>query len=134
MVAARHSRRELQMFLDTGNNTAFLYPSSRRALTVGESTHLAKKSEQMGGAGGTTKRRAEAIPALGFEILGKEVELKTISLVSKQPAGKAGHRDGVFGADLVDSGFTLDFWSMQVRVHGRMPHVSADSAKLLGAR
>lgn len=134
LVAARHSGRELQMFLDTGNNTTFMYPSSRRALTVGESTHLAKKSEQMGGAGGTIKRRAEVIPALRFEILGEEVELKTISLLSKQPTGKAGHRDGVFGADVVDGGFTLDFRSMQFRVHGRVPVVSADGAKLFEGR
>lgn len=134
MVAARHSRRELQMFLDTGNNTTFLYPSSRRALSASESTHLTKKNEQMGGAGGTTKRRSEVIPALRFEILGEEVGLKSISLLSKQPRRKSSHRDGVFGADVLEGGFTLDFRSMQFRVHARRRGVSADGAKLHESR
>jgi hypothetical protein len=117
LVIARYRARELQMFLDTGNNTTFMYPSSRPALGADESAHLKKKSEQMGGAGGTTKRRSEVIPALRLEILGGEVQLKAISLLSKQPTGKAGRRDGVFGADVLDGGFTLDFRSMQFRVH-----------------
>jgi hypothetical protein len=134
LVAARHSRRELQIFLDTGNNTTFLYPSSRRALSASESTHLTKKNEQMGGAGGTTKRRSEVIPALRFEILGEEVGLKSISLLSKQPRRKSSHRDGVFGADVLEGGFTLDFRSMQFRVHARRRGVSADGAKLHESR
>jgi predicted aspartyl protease len=116
LVAARHRARELQIFLDTGNNSTFLYPSSRSALSAGESGHLKKKSEQMGGAGGAVRRRSEVIPALRFKILGGEIELKAISLVSKQPAGKLGHRDGVFGADVLEGGFTLDFRSMKFRV------------------
>src|SRR3954454_6089462 len=119
MVSAHHGGRELQMFLDTGNNTTFMYPSSRGALSVDENAHLKTKREQMGGAGGTGKRRSEVIPALRFEILGREVELKSLSLISKQPAGKAGCRDGVFGADVLEGGFTLDFRSMRFRVHSR---------------
>ncbi|MFL6447548.1 MAG: aspartyl protease family protein [Bryobacteraceae bacterium] len=115
MMEARHGGRELQMFLDTGNNTTFLYPSSRRALSAAETAHLKTKREQMGGAGGITKRTSALIPALDFEILGREMELKALSLVSKQPAGKSGYRDGVFGADVIAGGFTLDFRVMQFR-------------------
>jgi hypothetical protein len=116
LMEARHASRELQMFLDTGNNATFLYPSSRAALSVDERSHLKKKREQMGGAGGTTKRTAEVIPSLTFEILGKTIELKAISLFSKQPRGENGHRDGVFGADVLAGGFTLDFRSMELHL------------------
>lgn len=116
MIAAVHGGHELQMFLDTGNNTTFLYPSSRLALSASERSHLKKKREKMGGAGGVTKRTAEVIPSLRFEILRREVELKTLSLLSKQPLGGMGHRDGVFGADVLARGFTLDFRAMQFRL------------------
>ncbi len=115
LMAARHGGRDLQMFLDTGNNTTFLYPSARQILSQGETANLRKKREQMGGAGGTTKRSSEIIPALRFEIFGKEVELKDLSLISKQPSGESGYRDGVFGADVLENGFTLDFRSMTFR-------------------
>src|SRR4051794_1313742 len=93
MVAAAHNGHELQIFLDTGNNTTFLYPSSRQTLSLTERSHLKKKKEQMGGAGAVTKRTTEVIPSLRFEILGREIELKALSLVAKQPARGRGHRD-----------------------------------------
>ena len=37
----------------------------------------------LGGGRGTAKRRSEVIPALRFEILGREVELNSLSLISK---------------------------------------------------
>jgi predicted aspartyl protease len=116
MMTAAHSGHELQMFLDSGNNTTFLYPSSRQALSTLERSHLTKKKEQMGGAGGSTKRSAEMIPSLTFDILGRQIELKALSLVSKQPSRGMGHRDGVFGADVLARGFTLDFRAMQFRL------------------
>jgi predicted aspartyl protease len=116
MLEAAHGDRQLQMFLDTGNNTTFLYPSSRQALSASERSHLKKKREQMGGAGGITKRTTEVIPSLKFDILSREIDLKALSLVSKQPVGELGHRDGVFGADVLARGFTLDFRAMQFRL------------------
>jgi hypothetical protein len=56
------------------------------------------------------------IPSLTFDILGRQIELKALSLVSKQPSRGMGHRDGVFGADVLARGFTLDFRAMQFRL------------------
>jgi hypothetical protein len=116
MVEARHNGQDLQLFLDSGNNATFLYPSFRHALTAEESAHRKKKRDQQGGVGGTVERTSEVIPALRFEILGRDIELKAVSLLRKQPVGGAGRRDGVFGADLLAGGFTLDFQSMQFRL------------------
>jgi predicted aspartyl protease len=116
MLASPHRGRTLQMFLDTGNNTTFLYPSVRPALSTEELSRLTKKTERMGGAGGVIKRTVEVIPSLDFEVLGKTIQLRALSLGSSQPKGDAGHRDGVFGADVLSGGFELDFASMQFRI------------------
>ena len=116
MVAAGHRGRELQLFLDTGNNTTFLYPSSRQAFSGEERANLIRRREQMGGAGGVMKHTVEVIPSLTFEILGSRVELKALSLLSKQPKGELQYRDGVFGADVLANGFTIDFGAMEFRI------------------
>lgn len=116
ITEARHDVHPLQLFLDTGANETVVYPSFRAALTKNEISTLGKKREKTAGAGGVIKRTAEVITTLRLEILSRAVEIPKVSVVSKQPKGNAGHRDGVLGMDALAEGFTLDFRSMQLQV------------------
>jgi hypothetical protein len=104
------------LFLDTGANATFVYPSFRESLTKGEITGLKRKPDKTGGVGGTVSRMSEVLPTLHLEILGRTTELTSVSLLLKQPTGSKCSRDGVLGMDALQGGFTLDFRSMQLRL------------------
>jgi hypothetical protein len=116
IVKTEHKGHSLQMFLDTGANESFLFPSFRAALAKDEAAKLQSKREKTGGAGGTVKRRVEVVPSLQLDVLGRAVNLHGVSLLSKGPSGKVRGRDGVLGADALAGGFTLDFRTMQFRL------------------
>jgi predicted aspartyl protease len=112
----RHGTQRLQMFLDTGANASFVYPSFRDSLRKDEIARLARKQDQMGGVGGTASPMTEVAPTLQLEIFGRSLELKDISLLPDQPTGGRSYRDGVLGMDALHDGFTLDFRNMQLRL------------------
>jgi Aspartyl protease len=112
----RHGNQRLQMFLDTGANASFVYPSFRGSLTKDEIARLERKQDTIGGAGGTVNRMTEVAPTLLLGILGRSVEVKDISLLPDQPTGGKSYRDGVLGMDALHDGFTLDFRNMQLRL------------------
>jgi hypothetical protein len=116
IVETSHGDRRLQMFLDTGANKGFVYPSFRDALGKDEIARLKRKREKTAGAGGMIKRRTEVIPMLRLKVLDRAVELSKVSLLPTQPAGNAGYRDGVLGMDGLSGGFELDFRAMQFRL------------------
>jgi tetratricopeptide (TPR) repeat protein len=116
IVDVRHGEHRLQIFLDTGANASFVYPSFRSALTREERAALKSKQDTTGGAGGVVTRMAEAIPSLRLEILDRSVELKDVSMLSKPAAGKTA-RDGVLGMDGLQGGFTLDFRRMRLSLN-----------------
>lgn len=116
IVDVRHGDQRLQMFLDTGANATFVYPSFRDSLTKDEIAKLKRKQDEIGGAGGTVSPMTEVAPSLRLEILGRGVELKDVSLLPDQPAGGKGYRDGVLGIDALHNRFTLDFRNMQLRL------------------
>lgn len=113
-VEARHDNHPVQLFLDTGANETAVYPSFRSALSEYELHALKKKRESSAGAGGEITREAEVVPTLHLNVLGRTDEIAKVSLISKQPKGSAGLRDGVLGMDGLTSDFTLDFRSMQL--------------------
>lgn len=116
IVEARHDGHRLEMFLDTGANESFGYPSLRETLTPVEIARLKRKRDKIGGAGGTMIRKTEEAPTLRLEILGRSVELMNVSLLLKQLTGDDSYRDGVLGMDGLAGGFTLDFRAMQLRL------------------
>lgn len=116
IVQAGHEGHWLQMFLDTGANASFVYPSFRDTLTRDEISKLRRKRDRTGGAGGIVSRRTEVVPTLQLAILGRDVELTNVSLLVSQPAGDGRYRDGVLAMDGLVSGFTLDFRRMQLRL------------------
>lgn len=111
IVEIARDQNHLQMFLDTGSNATFLYPSFRGALGA---ARLRTHREKMAGAGGMIKRKDEVVPALRIDLLGKPIDLKNISLLPDQPHGVAGLRDGVIGMDALWNGFLLDFDAMRL--------------------
>ncbi len=106
----------LQMHLDTGANETALYPAFWDALSKAEKSHARRKTDLLGGAGGTTKRTIESVPELRIEIGGKTMALKKLSLLREAPQGKRRYFDGVIGMDAVWSGFVLDFDAMRLEV------------------
>lgn len=116
IVEARHGNRRLQMFLDTGANATFVYPSFRRSLTNDELVKLKSKEGWEGGVGGAVHRVTEVLPTLRLDILGRNVQLKNVDLHREQLAGSKSYRDGVLGMDALAHGFTLDFREMRLRL------------------
>jgi predicted aspartyl protease len=114
IVQTRHADHRLQMFLDTGANTTFLYPSFRDALGKEEIARLKRKREKTAGAGGMVKRTTDVLPTLRLDFSGRAIDLTKVSLLPTQPEGTAGYRDGVLGMDALAGGFTLDFRTMQL--------------------
>jgi hypothetical protein len=112
----RHGDQRMQMFLDTGANASFVYPSFRDRLTKDEIAKLERKQDEIGGAGGVVRPMTEVAPTLPLGILGRGVKLKDISLLPDQPKGDRSYRDGVLGMDALHDGFTLDFRNMQLRL------------------
>ena len=104
------------MFLDTGANASFVYPSFRDTLTRDEISKLRRKRDRTGGGGRIVSRRTEVVPTLQLAILGRDVELPNVSLLVSQPAGDGRYRDGVLAMDGLVDGFTLDFRRMQLRL------------------
>ncbi len=116
IAEVRHGDHRLQMFVDTGANASFVYPSFRDCLTANEIAKLERKQDEIGGAGGTMSPMTEVAPTLSLAILGRSVELNDISLLPEQPKGNRSYRDGVLGMDALHDGFTLDFRNMQFRL------------------
>jgi len=112
----RHGNQRLQMFLDTGANASFAYPSFADSLTRDEIATLKRKQEKISGAGGSASPMTEVVPILPLGIFGRSVELKDISLLPDQLTGGRSYRDGVLGMDALQDGFTLDFRNMQLRL------------------
>lgn len=111
-----HERRRTLMFLDTGANTSFFYPSFRSALTKDEIGRLTAKDEKTAGAGGIIVRRTEVLPTVRLFVSGRPLDLSKVSLLTAAPEGDARYRDGVLGSDAMRAGFTLDFRAMQFRL------------------
>lgn len=116
LVEVLHREHRLQMFLDTGANATFGYPSLKRALSKNEIDTFKRKREKMAGAGGMIKRRTEVVPTLHLELLSRLLNIPNVSFLSAQPSGDAGYRDGVLGMDGLAGGFILDFRIMQFHV------------------
>lgn len=116
IVEARHGGQRLEMFLDTGANASFGYPSLRETLMPVEIARLKRKRDKTGAVGGTVSRKTEVAPTLRLEILGRSVELTNFSLLLKQLTGDSSYRDGVLGMDGLSGGFMLDFRAMQLRL------------------
>ena len=116
IVEVRHDDRRMQMFLDTGANTSFLYRSFRSALTKDEIAGLTAKDERTGGAGEVIVRKTEVVRTLRLFVSGRPMDLSNVSLLTTAPEGDARYRDGVLGMDALGNGFTLDFRAMQLRL------------------
>jgi predicted aspartyl protease len=116
IVEVSHNNRATQMFLDTGANTTLLYPSFRPVLAQNEIRSLKKKRDQTAGVGQAVKRKAEVMPILQLQVFGRALDITKVTLISEQPKGQAGRRDGVIGMDALNGGFTLDFRDMQFEV------------------
>jgi len=116
VAAVYHSGHQLQMFLDTGANATEIYPSFRSAFVRDELGKLRSRHEKTAGAGGMISRKTDVVSTLRLEILGRTVDIPNVSLLRKQPAGKASDRDGVLGMDALAGGFTLDFVNMRLRL------------------
>ena len=114
VAEAGHAGHHLQMFVDTGANTSFLYPSARVMFTPDELSKLEAKSVKTGGAGGIVTRQTMTVPTLQLELMGRGLELSKTSLLMESPKGST--RDGVLGMDAFTSGFVLDFPSMQLQI------------------
>lgn len=114
IVEIRYGDQPLQMRLDTGANKTFLHPSFRKA--VGEIAQFKKQQQKISGAGGHVKRWTFTVPSLRLKVLDRSVGLADVSLLRREPSGKARHLDGVLGMDALASGFTLDFRAMQLRI------------------
>jgi hypothetical protein len=112
IVDASHRGQGLQMLLDSGANTTDLYPSSRSTLKgVRRETNM----EETGGAGKTFRRKVQNVPAIELALGGKTIPLRDITLLDNPP-GKSACRDGLLGMDAFNSGFKLDFKTMQFRL------------------
>jgi predicted aspartyl protease len=114
IVEIRHRGQPLQMYLDTGANETDSYPSIRAALSGNEKAHLKKKREKAAGAGGMIKRSVTKIPLLRFELAGRDLEMKNVDVLEKQPSGGLQYYDGVLGMDALAGGFTLDYRTMRL--------------------
>ncbi len=116
LLEVRHNSRPVQLMLDTGANETVLYPSFRAILSREETANLATKREKSAGAGGIIERKTNIIPILRLDLLRQADELQKVSLLSKQPKGNAGLRDGVLGMDGLSNSFAVDFRSMQLEL------------------
>jgi hypothetical protein len=114
IVEARHRGHLTQMFLDTGANTTFVYPSFRDAMEKGEINRLTRKRTRTAGAGGMVTRTTEIIGTLRLGFPGRDVDFQKVNLLPSQPEGNARYWDGVLGMDGLGGGFTLDFRTMQL--------------------
>jgi len=114
IVEVRHDDHRMQMVLDTGANTSFLYRSFRSALTKDEIAGLTSKDDKGAGIGEITITRTDVVRTLRLFMSGRPVDLSNVSLLTTAPEGDERYRDGVLGVDALRSGFTLDFHAMQV--------------------
>jgi predicted aspartyl protease len=116
ILDVRHVDRRLEMDLDTGANATSLNPSFLDALKPYEIASLKSKRDKTAGAGGVITRKAQVLPRLRLDILGRTEELTKVSVGGQQPTGDKSYRDGTLGMDALISGFTLDFRAMQLRL------------------
>jgi hypothetical protein len=104
------------MMLDTGGNVTYLYSSFRDALTPEELTKLGHRRDRSNGVGGSITLESDLVPSIQFDLPGKTVLLKNVSLRRASSPGGNGYSDGLLGMDAMKGGFTLDFRAMQLRL------------------
>jgi predicted aspartyl protease len=84
IVQVGHAGHNVQMMLDTGAVTTFLYPSILDAFAPWERDQLKGAN---GPAGGSGQRQADLVPFIQLEPAGRTVYLERVGLLRKAPRG-----------------------------------------------
>ncbi len=116
IVEVRHAGRTAPMKLDTGGDRTYLYSSFREQLTAEERATLRRRQEGFTGLGGSIRVETELVPQLEFELLGRVVVLRKVSLRLDSPPDD-GSSEGLLGMDVLKGGFTIDFGTMRLALH-----------------
>lgn len=116
IVQVYHAGRPVSMALDTGGNVSYLYPSFRDFMTPEELKELGRRRDRSNGVGGSITLESDLVRAIQFELPGKTVLLKNISLRRASTPAFDGYTEGLLGMDAMNGGFTLDFRAMQLRL------------------